>query len=234
MKINRSISFLLVCLTATQSIIPADVTSVAIKEQQPDVKQLDGYFTRLRRGLSCYLKRKPCKPEDQETVKTTSFLLFIALWLLVHRPWVKYPTDNERANLYQHIRKADVKAIKLEVTQLEQQRKTIPFQSLLLNTLRVLSVIQDEKRSLNTQLDTYNEKRASLAKTPQPQTRFTDMFIQNSATLKNRLDIVNQKEKALIEIAKYFIPNAGYISHAMIADKFINQATLEELGLPTE
>jgi len=87
-------------MLAIQTIIPADV--LVDTKQQVDTKQLDGYFTRLRRGIKCYWKGT-CSKEDKETVQNSATLLIIFLAIVLkiayEKPWIKEPTIQELHDL---------------------------------------------------------------------------------------------------------------------------------------
>lgn len=88
MKTKNYISFLLVGLIATQSIIAVDSAPVT-------PQQLDGYFTRLKRGIKCYWQKTPCRKEDKETVMVSAVIILTLVTSLLFHARQRYNVRKE-------------------------------------------------------------------------------------------------------------------------------------------
>jgi hypothetical protein len=228
MQISNITAFMLISLCLFQSVIPAEDIN-----KLEETNQAKSYFATFKRRVSCFLKRA-CTKENAKTVFGIGIPLLI--FLIVKRyEWMK-PDFEVIYSIKKNIIKPNFSAIQLQVANLEQQGKLIPFDSLIKTTIEHISRAE---KYITTELNIINDLKIDTIDptvTPQDMKDIGQMI--NIA--QDRLKQNRRPRDELIAIAQFLIqkhyknpstiPTSSAIADAVSKFKISNE-TLNQLGI---
>lgn len=192
MKAKSYISFILASFIATQSLILADVA--------PTPKQIDGYFTRLKRGIKCYWQKKPCDKKDQKAVyqATAALMTLLTITSIIA---IRPPRISLEKQIMDAVNTYNPETVEKTINTIQQGNTRPNYEEIALLLLYKIRSVQDQIRE-----HVFEEK---------------DNITRYIEANENKPEVqkLRQQETALIAITKKIIATPYFNSEKQIKRK---------------